>query len=251
MMTSRAVTQALCLILAVVAFPGSLRSAFAQVAVVIRSVNLRADPSTTNPPLRLLFPPERLELIPPKEEGAYYRVRTEAGETGWVWQRNVNLYRREEWMARWADADRDCQDTRHEVLAEESAAPVTLSANGCRVDAGQWVDPYSGEVFTNPSDLDIDHVVPLANAHISGGWVWDRARREAYANDLNHAEHLLAVKNSLNRQKGDKSPDKWKPPRQEYWCEYATIWLDIKRRWQLILTAEEAAAIAEMKATCP
>jgi hypothetical protein len=64
-------------------------------------------------------------------------------------------------------------------------------------------------------------VVPLGNAHVSGGWAWPKERREAYANDLEHPEHLLAVKDSLNQTKGDKSPDKWKPPRQEFWCEYS------------------------------
>ena len=110
---------------------------------------------------------------------------------------------------------------------------------------------YSGEAFTNPSDLDIDHLVPLANAHISGGWAWERERREAYANDLINPEHLIAVRDVLNQQKGDKGPDQWKPPRQEFWCAYATAWLAIKKRWQLTLTADEARAIAEMRATCP
>ena len=82
------------------------------------------------------------------------------------------------------------------------------------MESGRWVGPYSGEIFTDPSDLDIDHVVPLGNAHVSGGWAWPKERREAYANDLEHPEHLLAVKNSLNRAKGDDSPDKWKPPRR-------------------------------------
>lgn len=74
------------------------------------------------------------------------------------------------------------------------------------------------------------HVVPLVNAHISGGWAWHPDRKQAYANDLANPEHLLAVKAQLNRQKGDKSPDQWKPPRQEYWCDYATAWLAIKQR---------------------
>ena len=86
---------------------------------------------------------------------------------------------------------------------------------------------------------------------MSGGWAWPKERREAYANDLEHPEHLLAVKDSLNQAKGDKSPDKWKPPRQEFWCEYATNWLQIKQRWGLTLTASEAGAVVEMKATCP
>lgn len=240
-------------LLAILLTAVAINTADAQVAVVIQPVHLRADPSTNQPPLRLLFPPERLQLIPPKEEGDFYRVRTEGNDTGWVWKRNVSLYKRDDWMrqGKWLDANGDCQDTRHEVLIAESSLTVTFNPSGCRVIAGQWQDPYGGETFTNPSDLDIDHLVPLAHAHVSGGWAWERERRETYANDLTHPEHLIAVRDVLNQQKGDKSPDQWRPPRREFWCEYASAWLAIKKRWQLTLTAGEAAAIAEMKATCP
>ena len=198
-------------------------SALAQIAVVTQPVNLRSDPSTNHPPLRLLYPPERLQLIAPKEEGDFYRVRTNQAETGWVWKPNVSLYNRDNWMrhGRWLDADRDCQNTRHEVLIEESLTVVLFDERGCIVMAGTGQDPYGGETFTTPSDLDIDHLVPLAHAHISGGSGWDPDRKQAYANDLANPEHLLAVKAQLNRQKGDKGPDQWKPPRQEFWCEYA------------------------------
>jgi hypothetical protein len=152
---------------------------------------------------------------------------------------------------RWLDADRDCQTTRHEVLIEESLTVVLFDERGCIVMAGTWQDPYGGETFTTPSDLDIDHLVPLAHAHISGGSGWDPDRKQAYANDLANPEHLLAVKAQLNRQKGDKGPDQWKPPRQEFWCEYAAAWLAVKKQWHLMLTADEAGAIAEMMRTCP
>jgi hypothetical protein len=185
----------------------------AQIAVVIQPVHLRADPSTNHPPLRLLYPPERLQLTPAKEDGDFYHVRAAQGAEGWVWKRNVSVYTRDEWMkhGKWIDADRDCQTTRHEVLIEESTTAVLFDARGCMFMAGTWQDPYSGECLTDPADLDIDHVVPLTHAHISGGWAWERERREAHANDLSNPEHLMAVKLQLNRQKGDKSPDQWKP----------------------------------------
>jgi hypothetical protein len=171
-------------------------SALAQIAVVTQPVHLRADPSTNNPPLRLLYPPERLQLIPPKEQGDFYRVRTTQDEEGRAWKRNISLYHRDDWMQHgtWADADDDCQDSRHEVLIAESTVSVTLNPPGCRVMAGAWQDPYGGETFTDPPDLDIDHLVPLANAHISGGWAWDPDRKQAYANDLTHPEHFIAVR---------------------------------------------------------
>jgi len=127
-------TALLILIIAVLA----ATSALAQVAVVIQPVHLRADPSTTNPPLRLLYPPERLQLTAPKESGDFYHVRTAQADTGWVWKRNVSIYNRDEWMkhGKWIDADRDCQTTRPEVLIEESATAVLFDARGCLAMAG-------------------------------------------------------------------------------------------------------------------
>jgi hypothetical protein len=231
----------------------AVNAPLAQVAVVTQPVHLQADASTNHPVLRLLYPPARLQLIPPKELGDFYHVRTDTDDAGWVWKRNVSVYIRDDWMrhGQWIDADHDCQTTRHEVLIAESTTAVTLNPQGCTIIVRTWQDPYSGETFTDPGDLDTDHMVPLAHAHLSGGWAWERERREAYANDLAHAEHLLAVKLQLNRQKGDKSPDEWKPPRQACRCEYATAWLAVKQRWHLTLTADEASAIAEMLRTCP
>ena len=88
----------------------------------------------------------------------------------------------------WIDDDGDCQDTRQEVLIAESIEPVEMDNRGCRVVSGRWFDPFTGQTFTGPSDLDIDHMVPLAEAHRSGADTWDSGQREAYANDLFHRD---------------------------------------------------------------
>ena len=106
----------------------------------------------------------------------------------------------------WIDQDGDCQNTRHEVLIAESTVPVTLDAKGCRVVSGRWHDPYTGRVFTDPRRLDIDHFIPLAEVHRSGGHAWTPAQRRQYANDLFHPDTLIAVSASANRSKGDRDP---------------------------------------------
>ena len=165
-------------------------------------------------------------------------------------EKDIATYDRAEWN-HWIDSDKDCQNTRHEVLQVESLVPVTFkSDNQCQVESGEWYDAYTGETITDASKLDIDHMVPLNNAHISGGWAWDKVTKSKYANYMEDAGHLIAVSASANRQKGARSPDQWKPSNQNYWCNYATDWVAIKNSWQLDFTKSESDAIEEMLNTC-
>lgn len=133
----------------------------------------------------------------------------------------------------WSDADGDCRDTRTEVLVQESLDPPTLSADGCEVLAGRWYDPYTDRSFTDPRLLDVDHRVPLGEAHRSGAAAWDRARRQAFSNDLSHPDTLIAVDRSANRSKADGDPLSWLPPAWGYRCAYVERWRETKRRWDL------------------
>lgn len=160
------------------------------------------------------------------------------------------VYVRDDWP-HWIDEDGDCQDTRQEVLIAESITPVTMDPTGCRVLAGAWRDLYTGSTITEPSELDVDHLVPLANAFRSGGWAWDRTWRQLYANDLIDATHLIAVSASANRQKGDKGPDQWRPEATTAWCAYSAAWTRVKQRWRLTATEAENAALAELQTGCP
>ena len=160
-------------------------------------------------------------------------------------------YDRGDWHPRWRDADGDCQDTRAEVLIAESSVSVTFRRTGrCTVDQGLWVGPWSGTTFSQASDLDVDHHVPLKNAHVSGGAAWSRAQKEAYANDLDLPGALQAMENSLNRQKSAHGPEAWKPPVQRAWCQYARDWIDVKTKYRLAVTAAEKNALHQMLATC-
>lgn len=164
--------------------------------------------------------------------------------------RDIPEYNRRDWR-HWTDVDRDCQDARQEVLIAESLSGVAYEAGDeCRVESGDWFGAYTGESFTDPGDLDVDHMVPLENAHRSGGWAWPKERKAEYANDLSYANHLIAVQASANRQKGSKGPEEWKPTRIEYWCQYATDWVTIKYSWGLTANADEAIALREMLETC-
>lgn len=163
---------------------------------------------------------------------------------------NLPKYDRGDWR-HWVDDDGDCQDARQETLIAEALGAVEYErADECRVASGDWVGAYTGERFSDPGDLDIDHMVPLANAHRSGAWQWDKARKREYANYLERGNHLIAVKAAANRSKSDKGPEDWQPPRQEYHCQYAADWVDIKQRWGLTATPSEAEALRGMLAGC-
>ena len=159
-------------------------------------------------------------------------------------------YDRDDWK-HWIDEDRDCQNTRHEVLITESSKVVTFKSDKqCQVATGEWLAPYTGAVITDATQLDVDHMVPLKNAHVSGGWAWDKDKKAAYANEMEYANHLIAVTASANRKKGAKGPEEWKPANQDYWCDYAIAWVQIKVEWELSVTKAEWAALQEMLNTC-
>lgn len=159
-------------------------------------------------------------------------------------------YDRDDW-GDWIDEDGDCQNTRHEVLIEESLVPVAYKNDReCQVLSGEWFGAFTATTVTDASDLDIDHFVPLKNAHLSGGWAWTPERKESYANSLDSPDHLVAVTNSANRSKGAKGPDEWRPPNETYWCDYAIAWIELKRTWGLTATPQEVEALKEMLATC-
>lgn len=141
-------------------------------------------------------------------------------------------YNREDW-GNWIDEDGDGLNTRHEVLAEESLIKPVISNN--KVVSGKWFDKYTGKYFTNPSDLDIDHLVPLKNAYISGASNWSKKKKNRYYNYLKYDNHLIAVSKSANRNKSDKSPVDWLPPNEEYQCEYVREWFKIKTAWGLAI----------------
>lgn len=159
----------------------------------------------------------------------------------------VPLYDRDAW-GRWRDDDRDCQDTRAEVLIRDSLDPVAFAEGGaCRVITGKWFDPYTGIYVTDAGLVDIDHRVPLEEAHRSGGWVWDRERKRNFANDI---DNLVAAGRSANRSKGSRGPIQWLPPFEATRCPYLDKWVATKEKWGLTEDEREAAVIGYMRLTC-
>ena len=145
----------------------------------------------------------------------------------------------------WDEPDGSC-DVRDDALIRDGQN-VQIDED-CSFVSGSWVGPYTGATLTDSSDVDIDHIVPLANAWRSGASEWNTADREAYANDPGV---LLSTDDGANQEKGDKGPEAWRPPNQSYWCEYARRWVNIKSTWRLSVNEAEYTALEEMLSTCP
>ena len=164
---------------------------------------------------------------------------------------SIPEYNRDDWN-HWIDENGDCQDTRHEVLIEESFESVTYTNdNNCSVSTGKWFGNYTGQYYYNASEIEIDHFIPLKNAHQSGGYNWSSTKKEEFANYRLDPDSLIAVSSNANRSKGAKSPDEWKPSNTEYWCEYAYDWIRIKDYWNLTVTQAEWDALVSMIESCP
>ena len=154
-------------------------------------------------------------------------------------------YSRDE-FPHWHTVEGSC-NTREEVLKRDGDG-VDVGSD-CYPTSGSWTSPYDGETWTSPSDVDIDHMVPLADAWRTGAADWTIDQREAFANDLD-APQLWAVTDNVNQSKGDKTPDVWKPPSQDDWCQYAEAYIQVKTKYDLTVNEAEKSALGDMLATC-
>ena len=150
----------------------------------------------------------------------------------------------------WVDTDEDGCDARDEVLLEE-AVKAPEKGGDCELTGGSWESLYDGETVTDSSDLDIDHMVPLAEAWDSGASDWDAERREAFANDLDAERSLLAVTAGSNRSKSDQDPSEWLPTVEDAHCTYAADWVGTKLRWGLAVDEDEQTALDDLAGDCP
>ncbi len=142
----------------------------------------------------------------------------------------VLSYDRAEWR-HWIDADRDCQNTRAEVLIAWSIEDVSFKrGKNCVVESGFWVDPYTGKAITQASQMDVDHVIPLKFAHENGAGGWSRDDKKAFANDF---VNLTPVSRSANRSKGAKGPMQWMPSNKLYTCDYLMAWQRVLKRYPI------------------
>ena len=144
----------------------------------------------------------------------------------------------------WVDADGDGCSTRLEVLDIESETSVTCS----NLAGGRWFSYYDRVSWTDSGRIDIDHMVPLAEAWDSGARNWTAAQREAYANDLGDYRTLVGVTDSVNSAKGDQDLAEWLPTYDR--CRYLREYVAVKIRWRLTVNSGEKTAMQNLAAGC-
>lgn len=213
-----------------------------------------------------------LALIPQAGLAQYYTFQEEVQQPSWLnpmeasyqaFRSTVNLlkwklnsqsrplpsekYDRNKQFGSWIHDPRvsECFNTRARVLARDSRQQVTVApSNPCRVDRGDWLDPYSGQRLSSADDIQIDHVVALKNAYDSGAYKWTRPYRCLFTNFMANKNHLLSVSGTENNNKADKAPDRWMPSNNQYACQHLQNWLAVKYIWKLNMSDSESRAIA-------
>lgn len=138
-------------------------------------------------------------------------------------------------------------DTRETALVRDGSDVMT-DPSTCKVTSGSWVDPYSGETFTDAKKMDIDHLIPLQYAHQHGGASWDAAKKQAYANDLDTV--LLTVSARENRSKGAAGPGEYMPPLKSYRCEYSQRWVAVSEKYGLTVGKADRQALNSGLSSC-
>src|SRR6266498_251402 len=96
-------------------------------------------------------PPNIPDVTTARSELSQLRVAPDESMTG---------YSRDK-FPHWITISGTC-NTRETVLRRDGTSVVTDSS--CAAVSGRWYSPYDGATWFAPSDVDIDHVVPLAEA---------------------------------------------------------------------------------------
>ena len=198
-----------------------------------------ADSQTSNAPAQTVSGPSGSAL----KALATIPVKGRAPTTG---------YTREKFGAAWSDTDHNGCDQRDDILRRDlTGETLKAGTHGCVVLSGTLADPYTGKTIVfrkaNASAIQIDHMVALQNAWVTGAFQWTAAKRMALATDpLN----LMAVDGPTNESKGSGDAATWLP-RASFRCAYVARQVAVKEKYGAWMTAAEHQAIANILSTCP
>ncbi|MFD3324793.1 HNH endonuclease family protein [Streptomyces sp. NPDC058701] len=207
-----------------------------RIGVLASAAALAALTSLVSAPAAQAAPPTPISAAAARSYLATVTPRTEGSTSGY----SRDLF------PHWSTVSGSC-NTRETVLKRDGVNVVQDSA--CAAVSGSWYSEYDGATWTAASDIDIDHMVPLAEAWRSGANAWTTSKRQQFANDLTRPQ-LIAVTDNVNQAKGDLDPGKWLPSRTAYRCTYARMWVQVKQHYALSMDSGEKTALGNVLSGC-
>ncbi|MFI6102716.1 HNH endonuclease family protein [Streptomyces sp. NPDC051310] len=207
-----------------------------RIAVLAASAALTATGVLATAPAAQAAPPTPVSAATARSYLSQLTVKAEGSSSGY----SRDLF------PHWSTQSGTC-NTREVVLKRDGVDVVQDS--GCAAVSGTWYSEYDGATWRAASDLDIDHVVALAEAWRSGASSWTTSQRQAFANDLSRPQ-LIAVTDDVNQAKSDLDPAEWLPPRTAYRCTYARMWVHVKYHWKLSVDSAEKSALQSVLNGC-
>jgi hypothetical protein len=174
---------------------------------------------------------------------ATIQVKGKAAATGYA--------RTTQFGAAWLDVDHNGCDTRNDILYRDLTGVVQQGP--CKILSGTLDDKYTGTSMDfvrgdkTSALVQIDHIVPLQDAWVTGAQQLTQAQRISLANDpLN----LIAVDAKSNEQKSAGDAATWLPKNKAFRCEYVARQISVKATYGLWVTTAEHDAMASILSTC-
>ncbi|MFC1420505.1 HNH endonuclease family protein [Streptacidiphilus cavernicola] len=166
-------------------------------------------------------------------------------------------YDRLKFGAAWTDNNNDpgghnhC-DTRDDILARDLTG-ISYKSGHCTVATGTLQDPYTGKAIhfvrgPDSTKVQIDHVVPLGDAWVTGAAQLTATQRIDLAED---PLELIAADGPANEAKGDGDASEWLPANTSYQCSYVARQIAVKVKYKLWVTAAEKSAMQRVLSGCP
>lgn len=117
---------------------------------------------------------------------------------------------------------------------------------------GSWFLPYERRFTFDSSSLRVVHLLPLAELHSSGAWVWEPEWQVRYGQGALERDPgvRVLVSQQMAEARGSADPGTWLPETRLGQCTYALDWIRQKSLWQLSIDTEEKAALEEVLSTC-
>ncbi|NNH69026.1 DUF1524 domain-containing protein [Nocardia uniformis] len=208
--------------------PLAIAVLLAVLSIVLTTFDASDTPTSTVPGDQLAAARTRLEALPVKNwasKDGYSR-----DQFGPAWTDNVSV-----------ELGNNGCDTRNDIL-QRDLRDEKLESGGCKVLSGTLVDPYTGKTITfkqgreTSAAVQIDHIVALSNAWLTGAQQLTPEQRRNLAND---PRNLVAVDGPTNQGKGDSDAGAWLPPRKEYHCLYVAKQIEVKAAYNLWVTRAE------------